>query len=386
MKKKTIAIVAVLLLAVTMVSASPFKFVFGDAGQHKEVLYGFCPTYVFLGAGYDGLTLIDGNTTSIQLLLGGGYRQRQLWQNPDGTRLANRDSIVYDVALADWALRFEQGFLDSNVGDKDLITVGLQYEGRFELARDAINWSSHKDYGILNDKLATGDYSTIYPDLRGDHRFLATSFGFYAKFDMMDDRKTSSDGFLARFDAKWSPSALNGALDGRASFYSLTLNLVGAYTIYQIPMGNDGKSWFAITLVDRANINWTDGSAVPMYHQGIVSLGRKVRGYSNWTYNTQFSVVNNFDVRFSGPDMGIKGIFPRINLFFDMGYGTGKYFNCDISSGNGNFLCSTGAEFTISFFDFIDLGYQVAYLISGEKYANAEGNRLATKFTFFLDF
>lgn len=385
--KKTIAILAVLLIAVTLLPAAPFRFVFGDAGQHPEVLMGFIPTYIYAGAGYEGLTLIDGNTTSIQALIGGGIKQRSVWQDPVYGKVqydenGKPSAITYDVIIVDWALRFEQGFLDSTVAGKDLITLGAQYEGKFEQNKTSMA-KNKRDYKTLDDYLGGAGYDGgIYPDLKGNHRMLGTNLDLYVKFDMMEDRKSSADGFEARFDADWSPYALNSLLSGKADYYSLTLNLVGAKTVYQI-LANDGKNLFSITLMDRVNVNWTDGKAVPVYAQEGISLGRKVRGYNTSTYNTQFTVVNNFDVRFAGPDCYYKGFFPRVNVFFDLGYGTGKVFNTtDVEK---NFLCSTGAQFTFSFYDFIDLGYQIAYLITGEKYTSY-GKDFVTSITFFLDF
>ena len=46
---------------------------------------------------------------------------------------------------------------------------------------------------------------------------------------------------------------------------------------------------------------------------------------------------------------------------------------------------STGVQVTVSFFDFIDLGYQVSYLFSGNKFTDGE-KRVVGNFTFFLDF
>ena len=69
-----------------------------------------------------------------------------------------------------------------------------------------------------------------------------------------------------------------------------------------------------------------------------------------------------------------------------MGLGAGNYFNTDIPVDGGvNFLSSVGGELTVSFFDFIDLGYEVAYIFTEEK-MTAPGDRVVTRFTFFLDF
>ena len=386
MVKKIMVTAVVLLLAVTSVFAAPLRFVFGDLGQHPEILMGFLPSYLLAGAGYRPVELIEGDVTEIQLLAGLGYNQRKVWQDCLSGEVVKKDSIVYDVLETDWILRFVQGFGDSSVAGKDLFTMTAGYEGKLEFALDSMVKGQTRNNGIqsvirsLDDRIGTYD-GDIYPDLRGNRTALGSVLALQLKYDEMDDRMTTTEGFVAKADLKWAPSFLNGALDGKADYYSLTLNAVAAKTVFAY--SENGKDMFTITLVDRGNVNWTDGSMVPVWAQGPVSLGRKVRGYNPWTYNTQFTAVNNLDVRFAGPALGVKGIFPRVNLFFDMGYGCGKYFNTQISEGN--FLMSTGVQVTVSFFDFIDLGYQVAYLFSGEKFSEGT-KKVVGSFTFFLDF
>lgn len=387
MVKKIMVTAVVLLLAVTSVFAAPLRFVFGDLGQHPEILMGFLPSYLLAGAGYRPVELIEGDVTEIQLLAGLGYNQRKVWQNPFSEgEVIKEDPIVYDVLETDWILRFVQGFGDSSVAGKDLFTITAGYEGKLEFALDSMVKGQTRNNGIqsvirsLDDRIGTYD-GDIYPDLRGNRTALGSVLALQLKYDEMDDRMTTTDGFVAKADLKWAPSFLNGALDGKADYYSLTLNAVAAKTVFAY--SENGKDMFTITLVDRGNVNWTDGSMVPVWAQGPVSLGRKVRGFNTWTYNTQFTAVNNFDVRFAGPNLGVKGIFPRVNLFYDIGYGCGKYFNTQISEGN--FLMSTGVQVTVSFFDFIDLGYQVAYLFSGEKFSEGT-KKVVGSFTFFLDF
>ena len=386
MVKKIMVTAVVLLLAVTSVFAAPLRFVFGDLGQHPEILMGFLPSYLLAGAGYRPVELIEGDVTEIQLLAGLGYNQRKVWQDYLSGKVVKEDPIVYDVLETDWILRFVQGFGDSSVAGKDLLTITAGYEGKLEFALDSMVKGQTRNNGGsfvidgLNDRIGTYE-GDIYPDLRGNRTALGSVLALQLKYDEMDDRMTTTDGFVAKADLKWAPSFLNGALDGKADYYSLTLNAVAAKTVFAY--SENGKDMFTITLVDRGNVNWTDGSMVPVWAQGPVSLGRKVRGFNTWTYNTQFTAVNNFDVRFAGPNLGVKGIFPRVNLFYDIGYGCGKYFNTQISEGN--FLMSTGVQVTVSFFDFIDLGYQVAYLFSGEKFSEGT-KKVVGSFTFFLDF
>ena len=388
MFKKLALIILVMVIALSSAFSSPVRFVFGDLGQHPEIMMGFLPSYLLAGAGYRGIELIDDDVTELQALLGFGYNQRKVWQDKDTGEVIHENPIVYDVLQTDLILRFVQGFGDSTVAGKDLITLTAGYEGKLEANIDSMVKGKQRKNNTtstittLNEYLGGNSYSgDIYPDLRGDHMMLANMLAFQAKVDLMDDRMTTTDGFVAKFDVKWAPYALNHALSGDADFYCLTLNAVGAKTLFEY--AENGKDIFTITLVDRANINWTDGSLVPIFAQGPVSLGRKVRGFNTWTYNTQFTAVNNFDIRFAGPNLGLKGIFPRANLFFDIGYGCGNYFNTNISGSN--LLMSAGVQLTISFFDFIDLGYQVTYLFSGSKFSEGD-KKVVGNFTFFLDF
>ncbi len=386
MKKLILSLLLILIVACGSLFASDFSFVFGSLDQHSEVLWGFFPTFVRLGAGYTGLSLLEDNTTRIDFLVGGGYSQRKVWQDPDTGEVEDYDPIIYDTIRIEWELGFNQGFLQSPVEGKDLINLYIAYLGRYEANIDSFRVGKSRDNGgiftidSLDNRIGSNYSGNIYPDLKGDRQHLGTAFIFETEVDMMDDQKTYSNGFLATFSVEWAPFILNSALDGVADYYSIDLNLVGAYTLYRLNI--NGQHWFGLTLVDRANVNWTDGDAVPVYAQESVSLGRKVRGYNTWTYNTQLTMVNNLDLRLSGPDLW--GIFPRINLFFDVGYGTGNYFNTN--DWDNNFLMSTGAQFTISFWDFIDLGYQVAYLFKGYKFTDGPDVSVTGKFTFFLDF
>jgi len=391
MKKRTTLLALVLLVTCNlMVFGSDWRYVFWDLDQHPEILAGFVPTYISMGTGYDGLHLIEGRTTEIQMLAGGGYVQRKLWQNPLTGEQITDDPLVFDVMRFDWRLKFSQGFLASPVPGKDLLTFFLGYDGGYNQTVDSMVVGQQRKNNSTRaiktiDEWFSGHGSSqsdnhYYPDMG---KILFTVLFTGVKFDMMDDKGTTQDGVSSELKASWSPSALNNTLkEGTADYYSLTSNTVLGKTLYVLTNAK-GRNTFSIALVDRVNLNWTDGNAVPAFAQGPVSLGRKVRGFNTWSYNTQFTVVNNFDVRFCGPEPIIKGIFPRVNLFFDAGYGCGKYFNSTFTGSN--FLSSVGVQATLCFFDFIDLGIQYAYLFTGQNFVHY-GDSLVFGATFFLDF
>ena len=389
MRKRFVVFLLVLVVALGALSAAPFRFVFGDLGQHPEIVMGFLPSYFMGGAGYSGITLLEGNKTEIQLLAAAGYNQRKLWQDPWSGSVVYEDAMVYDVADFDWSLRLAQGFGDSKAGNKDLVTLTLSYDGQYEVAVDSLALGKVRKNGgqffvdTVSGYLGTDDYDgTIYPELNGSRQFLGTQFSLSFKYDQMTDTIHTNDGTLIKGALKWGPAALNKALDGYASYYSASMDIINAKTLYELK--KNGDTFLSIVFIDRVNASFVDGDAIPAFIQGPNSLGRKVRGFNTYTYNTTFTMVNNADIRFAGPFVGIDGIAPRVNLFFDCGFGYGRISNTEFKETN--VLSSFGIQAAATFFDFCDLGYQLAYLIKGNNYVHTEASRIVGSVTFFLDF
>jgi len=401
--KKAFTVLIVLILAVCSVFAGDFKFLFTELDQHPEILAGFLPTLTAVGVGYEGLEIIPGNLTQIQATIGGGYTQRVLFQDPLTGKPLISNQMIYDDIQIRWNLKFLQGFGDSPVEGLDLVTAYLGYEGRYEKGVDSMVLGAERMRGYADPMTKTKGATAIpsldawfgptkagnaiYPDLADDYIAFMTNFYAGARLNLMDDKMVSNEGFLAELKFQIAP----GFVNNKASYYSITFNAVAGTTLYELS-DKKGLNLFSIVLIDRANVNWTDGSKVPVYASRPVSLGRKVRGFDTDSYDTNFTVVNNLDIRLAGPEFLLDGIFPRLNLFFDMGYHAGNYFNTDYSAksmadelGLKQFLCSTGIQLEMCFFDFIDLGFQISYLITGDN-MRKPGERFITGATFFLDF
>lgn len=406
--KKALIVALVLFVALGSVFAGDFKFLFTELDQHPEILSGFLPTLTAFGTSYEGFEFVPGNLTQLQLTVGGGYTQRVVFQSPYNGAPLIANQGIYDCIQFRWNLKLLQGFGSSWVEGKDLVTVYAGYEGRYEVNTDSMavgqeRYRGYQDEGSRTRGLskvesldvwfdsfvgASKTGNTIYPDLADDYKAFITNFYLGAKLNGMDDKMVTTDGFLAELKLQFAPSFLNK----KASYYSITLNAVAAKTLYELKSPKSSNNVFSVVIIDRVNVNWTDGSKVPVYAQMPVSLGRKVRGFNTNSYNTNFTVVNNLDIRIAGPEPFIDGIFPRLNLFFDVGYYAGNYFNTKLSAksqakdfGLERVLCSVGAQLEVSFFDFIDLGFQVSRLVNGSNLRNPEQN-IITGATFFLDF
>ncbi len=406
--KKALIVALVLFVALGSVFAGEFKFLFTELDQHPEILSGFLPTLTAFGTSYEGFEFIPGNLTQLQVTVGGGYTQRVVFQSPSNGVPLIADQGIYDCIQLRWNLKLLQGFGSSWVEGKDLVTVYAGYEGRYEVNTDSMVVGKERYRGYADEGTKTRGVTpikslddwfsgfvgaskvgnAIYPDLADDYKAFMTNFYVGAKLNGMDDKMVSTDGFLTELKLQFAPSFLNK----KASYYSITFNAVVAKTLYELKSQKSSNNVFSVVIIDRVNVNWTDGSKVPVYAQMPVSLGRKVRGFNTNSYNTNFTVVNNLDIRFSGPEPFIDGIFPRLNAFFDVGYYAGDYFNTELSAksqaedfGLERVLCSVGIQLEISFFDFIDLGFQVSRLINGFNLRNPE-QRVITGATFFLDF
>ena len=399
--KKALVLLTIIALAAGMCfgAGGDFAFLFTELDQHVEILNGFLPTLVTVGAGYRGLTLSEGDLTQINLTFGGGYTQRKSYQNPvDGSPLSG-DFLVFDAIQTRWNLKMLQGLGESWVQGQDLVTLYAGYEGRWEKYVDSMVKTQLRHNGTAD---ITHPAETTYPvptlagwqggalagtailrELDADRTMTATTLYAGIILNGMEDTGVTSDGILGKFDLQWAPGGLS---TDEISYFSATLNVVVSKTLWQKQAAN-GSNALSVVLIDRFNANWTDGSYVPLYAQGPVSLGRKVRGYNTYAFNTNFTVVNNLDLRISGPDRMLdflSGVFPRLNLFVDCGWHTGRYFNSAIEGSH--FLASTGAQLEMSFMDFIDLGIQVAWILSDTQNPVTPWSRMIMGATFFLDF
>ena len=388
--KKILCVLLVLLFIVTSAFAGNIYYAFGDIGQHPDILMGFFPSYAYMGVGVKLPKIIDDNTTDIQVLIGEGYLQRLLWQDKDSGD-NNFDNGVWDSSSAlrynawtnDLTFRFRQGVGESPVNGKDLLlfTAGVNF--KYERYYSASQFGPFDIKGTM-DGIIDSDYSgKIYPELaKGGKDFLGTEIQTNVKLDLMKDTLHTNDGFWARLDMKYGPKIINSYVNGFADYITFTINGVGAKTLMNLT-DQDGDSLLSLIIIDRMNASWTGGDSVPSFVEGPVSLGRKVRGFNTYTYNTEFTAVNNLDLRITGPGLGLEKLAPRVNLFVDCGYGWGRVLNTNRIENN--FLASIGVQVEMSFFDFIDLGYQINYLLVG-KMKYTQPGKITTNFTFFLDF
>lgn len=398
--KKILAVLLIICCICLSVFAGDFKFLFKDLDQHSELLYGFLPTLIQVGASYEGLELRPLDLTQIQLSVAGGYTQRSVFQHPDTGKPLSDFIQIYDVVQIRWDLEFLQGLGESPVEGKDLVTVYAGLQGRWEKALDSLLLSGGgipKPSDIKRDRGTSGkidvssidkwfseemnassnrENSPIYPDFSANGKVTNILYAG-ARLNLMDDRWTTNDGVLAEARIMWSPG-----------YFGMWANGVWGKTLYEKKADN-GRNVFSVVVLDRVRFSFLDGSGIPVFVQSPFSLGRNVRGFNSNSYNSNFSAVNSIELRLAGPEFLFNGIFPRLNIFFDAGYGFGNYFNTGHGSVEAvkasNFLASVGAQLEMDFWDMIDLGIQVAYIFNRPNLRKPATN-IQIGATFFLDF
>lgn len=361
MKKKLSLFCVLLVFVSSFTYSSDYKFLFGALGMHEDQLAGIGPTYLDIGIGKTDVTFIEGNSTEFQFYLGGGTEKRKLWNSKsDGSNAASHLFAV-DLIRADWEFGIKQGFFS------DVLTASLSYDGIFEYFKDNAN---------------LGD-NTYYPDLSGDNN-LGSYFTGGLELNFMIDDMFIQDGFLAKTEVAYAPLTLNKFI-GKSDFYSANLEINYAKTIKLKKAYDTERNLFSLVVVDRFVTNYTDGNCVPTYYRNQISLGRKVRGFSNFSYNNKLTFVNNLDLRvsvFELDEIKFARIFPRFNFFLDAGYGMLEYVNT--STSENNLIASTGVQATLCISDFASLGYQFAYIIAGDNFEN--GTSSVGSLVLMLDF
>ncbi len=356
MKKSIRLSVLLLFLSALPVFAGDFSFVFEDARFHSSYWGGLAPFYVRAGAGYTGLSLIDGQQTEIVLVGGGAITSNNLWTDADGLPLvkAVSNSDLTTNMYSRWQWDLGLGLIQGLFADPKRANPVLSVYARYDLHND------NPAGDDLNSILESSTNQSAYPDQGG---VLTNSLKFGVEFN----RLTKGDinkGYGAELWTVVAPSWMGNEVLGDSNFYNIAFEAKAFYPLLDIKMKNSEKQLVGIYAGDRIRADWLDGTAIPEYFQEPVTLGGKMRGFEWNSMGTQFTVVNNFDIRVYGLEF-IDNTNPVFNVFFDMGYFAGNYYNTSVS--DSGFVSSTGFEAAINIIDFAQVGFCFAFPLTGEN-------------------
>ena len=268
-----------------------------------------------------------------------------LWQHPVSGVLLSSSPLVFDLLQFDWTIGIKQ-----NLGSKQNIFLG--YRGSYEQALDSMVEGDVLDSGTvlgIDPWFSSYGGNTHYGKLSGIGTNISLSYSYNQEEELFDGLAFESSLFLG-------PKLLNT----NASYLAFTAEGAGALMIYQ-ELDEKQHNLYSIILRDNLQFTYTLGSHIPVLVLQETSLGSMVRGYGSGQYPLDGALANRFSLCFNGPEPFAKGFYPRLVLFFDVGYGFGQLVNASVSSSA--FLASTGVSVTYSLLSYMDIGYQMAYLM-----------------------
>lgn len=349
-RRKTICISIFLLFMLPTLLFASISFAYDSWEGHPRIGSGLIPTGIRAGAAVKGIPLFHEWDTSILMLGKVGYHERMLWQDPVTGIVRSTNPVIYDYFGFDWTLGAQQSF---GAEQKHNLFVG--YRGSFEYGLDSM---------IVGDTLSTGVVQSLSSYLSagnvsyGPLTTFGTSLGISYRYDVLTNFLSTLDGYRLSADLWFGPKLLNS----NASYTLVEAEMLGAKTLASV-RETDDRNLYSIVLVDRLSASAAFGTNIALPVQQVSSLGSKVRGFGTYEYLGDMSIANQLDLRFNGPESFTKGIFPHFIGFFDIGYGFGNAYNTVVAASD--LISSVGVSVSFSLLEYFDIGYQMAYLLSG---------------------
>lgn len=360
MKKKILLLFIVLVISVSGLSAGDIGFVFEDARFHSDYLFGFAPLYWRMGIDYSGLEFLEGQHTNLIAVVGGGLISSEVWTNSLGNPVTPStdnasdtfsDLNSYSKWQADFSLKLKQGFIqeEGREDDKPLLAAYAKY---------GFHFTSPHENPEGTDSIFLSGSSDAYPDNQGT---VSNVMIAGIEVDRLDKGDVYS-GFNVDGSASYAPSWFFNDIVGTTDFISLNLTAKGYIPLLDVQRDSSELALLGIYLADRVRADYTTGNAIPAFYQEKPSMGDKMRGFESNSLGTEFSIVNNFEIRFYGIEF-IDNINPVFIAFFDAGYFIGDYYNTSYP-GSG-FVCSTGFQVALNIIDFAQIGYSFEFPLVG---------------------
>ncbi|MBI9108231.1 MAG: hypothetical protein JEZ04_15885 [Spirochaetales bacterium] len=366
MKKKILSCLVILIVSITGLSAGDIGFAFEDARFHSDYLAGFAPLYLRVGVDYSGLELLEGQKTNLYVIGGGALISSSLWTNSlgrpitpsiDNTTDVFNDLNSYSKWQGDLSLKLKQGLIQEEGREDEKAFFAVYGKYGFHLT------SPHENADGSQSIFLSGSNSA-YPDNAGTlSNILQVGF----EIDRLDQGDVYN-GFNVDGSVIYGPSWLLNTLNGTTDFVSVNLTAQGYLSLLDLKRENSELELVGIYLANRIRADYTTGAAIPQFYQEDPAMGSKIRGFEGNSLGTEFSIVNNLDIRVYGIEF-IDNINPVFIAFFDAGYFAGNYYNTQYP-GSG-FLCSAGFQIALNIIDFAQIGYSFEFPLVGSNMVEA---------------
>nr|WP_319472765.1 hypothetical protein [uncultured Sphaerochaeta sp.] len=348
-RKYRVGLCLFILILSSYSAFASWSFAYDSWEGHPRIGSSLVPTGIRSGVTSDLKPIFSGWETDLLLLAKAGFHERVLWQHPVSGVLLPSSPLVFDLLQFDWTIGIKQ----SLAYDQHLF---LGYRGSYEQTFDSMIEGDVLDSGTvlgIDPWFSSYGGNTHYGKLSGIGTSLILSYAYNNQEELVE-------GFSFNSSLQLGPKLLNT----NASYASLSTEGTGSFLLYQ-ELDEKKHNLYSILIRDSLQFVYTLGSHVPVSILQETSLGSLVRGYGTGQYPLDGALVNRFSLCFNGPEPFAKGFYPRLILFFDLGYGFGQLANTSASSTA--FLASAGVSVTYSLLSYMDIGYQMAYLIEGSN-------------------
>ena len=322
-------------------------------------LDGVVPSGAFVNVLIEGPQIVKGLDTVIEDDIAGGLQLNDFYRNPDRSPYsgANGAPVIFGQAefLNDFGVR--QSLLWSSESKHNLLEAFLFYRAHFD-----------------RDFAAPGNPNPLILDSNSHDRVEIFSNALHAGLSynslVKDKVHKTRDGIYAEASVEWGPRFfLNG--DGQADYYRLNGTVEGFKTLYASPpAGSENR--FSIYLADYFSADYAGGSSIPFSvfesfggRYMRTSVDTTIRGFENGRFGADFKVLNNFDVRVTGPSIISNDLVPGLFVFLDAEYYDG--FFDDPSSTPGGLLASTGFGAYLNLCNFLNITMYAAFPFEGRR-------------------
>lgn len=311
--------------------------------------------------------------------LAGGYEDRYILR--DNTGLP-----VMKPAVKDGLNWFEWPNLESDAGlvyrlsDKASDGSGRRMEV-FALGR--FRWEGSQS------SLSTD----IFKDANGLVAFSAIA-GLGANNVRVDETRMRS-GYSGEVSLEYAPPVF--AILGGTDFFRANIKTTGYQPLVSLGDASRPLARSSVYAAWMATADWVSGKNLPHYaltgfggRELRGGIGRSVRGYQNWGYESPLKAAMSAEVRAVGPAIfGVASLRPMAYIFGDSGFFSGLY-KAGTLEQQGGIVFSSGAGLNLGLLDFAYLGARAGYRFPvtdplGSYYYDS-GSRFFWDITFLLHF
>jgi hypothetical protein len=280
----------------------------------------------------------------------GTFRDKNFTPNTVAAATSDPDgNLEFNSPNFQWQMGIRQGIAWNPEEDQNLLEAFLYYRGRYDRYLNGRHYWGSSDAEIAafeasHDAWQTGYLGTDAYGIFGNSLFTGLAY------DTLEfDRRTRAyDGTHAEVSLEVSPyfQSVLGASD----FWRVNFSTKTFWTLYDA-RPEVKKNVFTIYAGSYFSIDYADARrSLPLYVMQSFGgtelrdgLADSVRGFEEFSWDTQLKIVHNLEMRFNLPvlySFRDRDLIPGLVVYFDLGYGT-RYWR-DPTNTPGGFLGSTG--------------------------------------------